>query len=157
MRFNDAVIGVFLIVFALAEIAYTQTFPALYGQQFGPDLFPSVIGAGLLICGLLLVVSGIANRRSVPLVDWGEWAGNRDAWINVIAVLGALIFYILASEPLGFIPVSLIILLTLLIRFGVGLLTAIAVAVVTTLIIHEIFAGLLLVPLPWGLLQPIAW
>ncbi len=157
MRFNDAVFGVALIVFAIAMIAYTRTFPALFGQQFGPDLFPVVIGVGMLGCGVLLTISGLASRRTVPLVDLGDWAGNRDAWINLVLVIAALVFYIFASGPLGFIPVSLIILLTLLLRFGVGLLLAIAVAIVTTLVIHQIFAKFLLVPLPWGVLEPVAW
>jgi putative tricarboxylic transport membrane protein len=157
MRFNDAVIGVVLILFALAMIAYTQTFPGLYGQQFGPDLFPVVIGVGLLGCGIVLTVSGIASRHSVPLVDWGQWAGNRAAWINLILVIAALVFYILASGALGFIPTSMIILVTLLLRFGVGPFMTIAVAAVTTLVIHQIFSNVLLVPLPWGILQPIAW
>lgn len=157
MRFNDAVIGAVLILFALAEIAYTQTFPGLYGQQFGPDLFPVIIGAGMIGCGVVLVFSGVASRHTVPLVDLGQWAGNRDAWINLVLVIAALLFYIFASEPLGFIPTSMIILVTLLLRFGVGILLTIAVATVTTLLIHQIFAGVLLVPLPWGVLQPIAW
>ncbi len=157
MRFNDAIIGIVLMVFALAEMAYTRTFPALYGQEFGPDLFPIVIGIGILGCGLLLTVSGFASRRAVPWVDWGYWAGNRDAWVNLVLVIGALVFYILASDPLGFIPTSMIILVTLLMRFGSGPIQAVAIAAATTLVIHEIFAGALLVPLPWGVLQPIAW
>ncbi len=157
MRFNDAVIGVVLILFALAEIAYTWTFPALYGQQFGPDLFPIVIGIGLLACGAVLVASGLSSRGTVPLVDLGQLAGNRGAWINLILIVAALVFYILASDVLGFIPSSLVILITLFLRFGVGVVPAVALAAVTTFVIQQVFAGLLLVPLPWGILQPIMW
>jgi putative tricarboxylic transport membrane protein len=50
-----------------------------------------------------------------------------------------------------------VILVVLLRSFGCGLATTLAVALVTTLGIQALFARVLLVPLPWGLLQPIAW
>lgn len=157
MRLNNAVPGVALILFALAMIAYTRTFPATYGQRVGPDLFPIIIGCGLLACGVILVMSGIASRKTEPLIRLGDWAGDRGAVINVLLVPAAIIFYILASHWLGFILTSMIVLVTLLYRFGAGPLTSISVAVVTTLVIQQIFVGVLLVPLPWGLLEPIAW
>ncbi|MBX2806977.1 MAG: tripartite tricarboxylate transporter TctB family protein [Hyphomicrobiales bacterium] len=157
MRLNDAVPGVFLILFALAEMAYTTTFPATFGQQIGPDLFPRLIGVGLLGCGVLLVISGLGTREQVPLVTLGDWATDSRAFFNFLLVPVALLFYILASDWLGFIISSLIILLTLLYRFGVSLLTSLAVAVGTTIVIQFVFASVLLVPLPWGLFQPVVW
>lgn len=157
MRLNDAVPGVFLILFALAEMAYTTTFPATFGQQIGPDLFPQLIGIGLLGCGVILVISGLAERERVPFVKVGVWATDRGAFINFLLVPAAPLLYILASDWLGFIPTALIILVTLLYRFGVSPLTSLALALATTLVIQQVFANVLLVPLPWGLLQPIAW
>jgi putative tricarboxylic transport membrane protein len=157
MRLNDAVPGVALILFALAVMAYTRTFPATYGQQIGPDLFPIIIGCGLLVCGIILVMSGIASRKTKPLIMLGDWAGDSSAVINVLLVPAAMIFYILASHWLGFVLSSMIILVTLLYRFGAGPVTSISVALVTTLVIQQVFVGVLLVPLPWGLLEPIAW
>jgi putative tricarboxylic transport membrane protein len=51
----------------------------------------------------------------------------------------------------------MIILVTLLYRFGAGPFLSISVALVTTLAIQQVFVSVLLVPLPWGLLEPIAW
>ena len=59
MRVNDAITGGVLVVFAVAEIAYTRTFPSLHGQKYGPDLFPMLIGVGLFICGVALIFRGI--------------------------------------------------------------------------------------------------
>jgi len=157
MRFNDAVFGAVLIVFAMAVIAWTTTFPRLHGQDYGPDLFPVIIASGLALCGALLVFRGLAERATVPLVRMGEWAGDRGIVLNVVLLTGAMVFYILASDWLGFILTSMLILTVLLFRLGSGPLASIAVALVTTLLIHTVFARLLLVPLPWGLLQPVAW
>jgi putative tricarboxylic transport membrane protein len=157
MRLNDAVFGVLLIVFAIAEIAYTRTFPSLHGQAYGPNLFPILIGVGFLITGAILTIQGLVQRAGAPLVQVGAWAADRRNVVNFALVLLALLFYIVASDWLGFIPTSLIIMVVLLKSFGSGLLTAVVIATLTTLGMHALFARVLLVPLPWGLLQPVAW
>jgi len=157
MRLNDAVFGVLLIVFAIAEIAYTRTFPSLHGQAYGPDLFPIMIGVGFLITGTILTIQGLVQRAGQPLLEVGPWADDRRNVVSFALVLLALLFYIAASDWLGFIPTAFIIMLVLLKSFGSGLLTAVVIAALTTFGIQALFARVLLVPLPWGLLQPVAW
>lgn len=157
MRFNNVAPGAVLVLFALAVIAYSTTFPRLHGQDYGPDLFPTLIGGGLLLCGVILIVQGLRDRATVPLVQIGDWAQDPRNILNVILLLGGIAFYILVSDDLGFIPASLLILTTLFIRFGSSWPGSIVLAVVTTLIIHTLFAKVLLVPLPWGILLPVAW
>lgn len=157
MRFNNVIPGGLLILFALAEIAYASTFPRLHGQDYGPDLFPTLIGIGLLVCGGILVFQGVAQRAQVPMLSIGDWAQDRQNIANVVILLASMLFYILASDALGFIPTSLLILTILLRRFGSSWITTIVVAFTTTFVIHTLFAKLLLVPLPWGILLPIAW
>lgn len=157
MRFNNVIPGGLLILFALAEIAYANTFPRLHGQNYGPDLFPTLIGIGLFVCGGILIFQGIAQRAEVPMVDIGDWAKDRSNIANVALVLGSMVFYILVSGTLGFIPTSLLIMTLLLRRFGSGWLASILIAVTTTFVIHTLFAKVLLVPLPWGILLPVAW
>jgi putative tricarboxylic transport membrane protein len=157
MRFNDAIFGVLLIVFAIAEIAYTRTFPSLHGQDYGPDLFPILIGVGFLITGAVLTARGFALRGGAPLVEIGAWAADRRNVVNFALVVLALLFYIAASDWLGFIPTAFLIMLVLLKSFGSGWVAAAVIAALSTLGIHTLFARFLLVPLPWGLLQPVAW
>lgn len=157
MRLNDAVFGLVLIAFAIAEIAYTRTFPTLHGQAYGPDLFPILIGVGFLITGTILTVQGLAQRAGQPLVELGAWADDRRNVVSFVLVLLALLFYIVASDWLGFIPTAFLIMLVLLKSLGSGLVASAVIAALTTLGIHALFARVLLVPLPWGLLQPVAW
>lgn len=157
MRFNDAVIAVVLIAFASAVIAYATTFPRLHGQDYGPDLFPILIGAGLIGCGALLLVKGISERATVPLAAVGDWARDRARVVDLVLLVGGIAFYILASGWLGFVPVAFAILLILLVRLGTGWVASVGIAAATTLLLHALFAKLLLVPLPWGILQPFAW
>lgn len=157
MRLNDAVFGIALLFFAFAVIAYSQTFPATFGQNYGPDLFPVLIGSGLAICGAVLTFRGWAARKAVPWVELGAWAQDRQKLVTFMLIPAALVFYILFSDFLGFLPTALLILFVLLRRFSVAPLNALGIACITTLLIHTVFARFLLVPLPWGLLQPIAW
>ena len=157
MRFNDSVFGVILIVFAIAEISYTRTFPRLHGQDYGPDLFPIIIGAGLMLFGGILIARGWAQRATQPMVVVGDWAHDRGNVVNVFILVGSVVFYILFSTWLGFIPTALLIQTVLLVRLGSSLVASVIIAAISTMVIHSLFAKLLLVPLPWGLLLPVAW
>lgn len=157
MRFNNVIPGGLLVLFALAEIAYANTFPRLHGQNYGPDLFPTLIGIGLFVCGAILMFQGISQRAQVPMVEIGDWAQDRNNIANIAILLACMVFYILGSGSLGFIPTSLLIMIILLKRLGSNWRTSIVIAIITTFVIHTLFAKLLLVPLPWGILLPVAW
>lgn len=158
MRFNDAVFGVILLVFSTAITVIAQaTFPGLPGQEFGPAFFPTIIGCVLFGCGVILLVSGIAKWRDGPIMALGEWATIPHYVVNFVLVFVALVVYILFTDTVGFIPISFAILGVLLSRFGCRPLTSVVVAAVATLFIHTAFYKFLLVPLPWGILEPFEW
>jgi len=157
VRLNDAVIGAVLIAFALVAYFEARTFPQLPGQNYGAALFPLIIAVGLGVSGLLLVASGLRTLRTVPLVNLGP-AGNRAGrFFNVALVLACLVFYIVASEPLGFIPTAFLIVAILLIRLRGRPLSSLLIAAATVFAIHVAFSRWLLVPLPWGVLEPLVY
>ena len=61
------------------------------------------------------------------------------------------------ADSLGFVLCSTLMLIALLWSYGVRPVLVVPVALVATLAIHLGFYKLLKVPLPWGVLQPIAW
>ncbi len=158
MRVNDAVFGVVLLLFAAAMIAYTRTFPDMPGQAYGPALFPVIIGVGFIATGLFLLVSGLRRLRTEPLFVGGPWLRSRRHVGSFLAIVGGLLFYILFSSPLGFVPTSLLLLTVwLVVLRGGHWLSSVAVALVVTLVVNYIFTQHLLVPLPLGLLEPILY
>ena len=163
MRVNDAISGAVLVIFAAAEIAYTRTFPSLHGQSYGPDLFPTLIGIGLATCGVLLIFRGLLSRRSAsdPVgkqwVDTSNIADSKHARINAALILVFLLLYIFLSDLIGFIPLSFCTIAVLLYRLGSSIIVACTIAVVATAVIQLLFAKILLVPLPAGLLQGLVW
>jgi putative tricarboxylic transport membrane protein len=152
MRVNDALIGAIILAFAIATFAYARTLPPIPGQEYGAAVFPMLIAVGLGGCGVFLMVSG-ARQWQGPVV-WNEWAHTHHAWLKLGGVFGLILAYILAAQVVGFVPTSILVLLVFFAISGVRWWIAVAVAVAATLLIQQIFAGLLRVPLPLGLFGP---
>jgi putative tricarboxylic transport membrane protein len=157
VRVNDAITGVMLVLFALAMIAYTRTFPAMPGQDYGSALFPVLIGIGFIICGVILIVGGLARRRTEPMFGGGEWLRSPHHVAGFLTMVGGLVFYILVSGWLGFIPTALLLLFGWLVLLRRRPASSLALALVVVLAVDYVFKSLLLVPLPLGLLQPILY
>lgn len=151
MRLNDAVIGFVLIALAVAMIAYTRTFPGFAGQRYGPDLFPVLIGLGLIGTGSGLVWRGVRARATVPWVELAPWTRRMLPLSRFLLVLAVLLFYILASDWLGFLLTSGVVLFILFVWLGVRVPVALGVALLATIGIQLFFARVMLVPLPRGL------
>jgi putative tricarboxylic transport membrane protein len=153
MRLNDALLGLLLVVLAGAIAWRAQFFPAVPGQTIGASAFPTLIAAGFAFCGVVLIVSGLRERA--PAVIWSDWTQEPRAILNVLATIGAVVFYLLAARTLGFIPTTFLILLALQRLFGVGWAATLSVAILVPIGMQYVFGKMLLVPLPWGLLAPV--
>ncbi len=155
MKLNDALAGVLLLALAAAVGWHIRGFPQMPGQKFGPALFPGLIAAGLAVCGALLVVRGL--RSGDAMLRLAPWTRSPAMLGNFALVCGVLVFYALASAALGFIVTGVALLLALFLKLHVPPTRAVVVAVAATLIIHTLFYKGLRVPLPWGVLESIAW
>jgi putative tricarboxylic transport membrane protein len=157
MKISDAIFGVLLMLIGAVVLVVVQGFPKIPGQQVGPAMFPGLIAAGLCVCGLVLVVRGWRSRAGEPWVRLGPWARMPRHVLALLAVLGGIVFYMLAAQALGFLVCASLVLLACMLAMGVRPVLAVVVAVVAALLIHFAFYKLLRVPLPWGVLQPIGW
>jgi putative tricarboxylic transport membrane protein len=125
------------------------------GQRFGPAWFPGVIAGGLAVCGSLLIFAGM--RRGAPWVALPDWLFRRRPALGVAAVVGGLVFYILAADKLGFHITGIVLLATWMRVLGASWRVAASVSVIATVAIHLAFYKLLRIPLPWGLLERYAF
>ena len=160
MRVNDAIWGALLLLLAAALLVHIQAFPNIPGQKYGPSLMPGVVGFGLAVCGALLVLKGIASRRSGGHVHWvrmADWTRVPRTIVAFLVTVGVNVFYIAAVSRLGFVVTGTLYLAALFAVFGVKPARIVPVALIVTLAIHYVFYKLLRVPLPWGVLQGIAW
>ena len=156
MKFNDALLGIVFLALSVAVLVTLQGFPKIPGQSIGPGAFPGLIAILLAGCSIALIWRGWRERGSQPLVAMGAWLGSPRHVRNFLVAVGALAFYVLASEILGFLICGALILLALFLTLRVRPHLAVVLAALLPILIHVIFYKLLRVPLPWGVL-PVLW
>lgn len=111
----------------------------------GPRVFPAVLGAlGVLTLGILLATGQLGRTDGIDTF-------TSQGAIRVAVVLGAIVFYLVLGETLGFVLTTLVILVVLMRWLEVGWLPALLVSIPVIATIYQVFANVLRVPLPRGL------
>src|SRR5438105_10519413 len=162
MKLDDALWGAALMLFSAALWVHVQGFPTIPGQQVGPSALPGALAVGLFVCGAILLWRGLRERAragagAAPWVERPEWFGARPQVIAFVVLVGVNVAYLLVVDRLGFIITGTVYLAALMAVLRVRPLRALVIAVVMTLAIHYCFFKLLRLPLPWGVLQGVAW
>jgi putative tricarboxylic transport membrane protein len=157
VKINDAVFGVLLLALGIAVLWHVQSFPKMPGQNVGPALFPGSIAAGIIVCALLLIVSGLRSRPAARWFEGLPWTRSPRHVAAFAALVLATIAYILFSTSVGFLIIAPVGLAAMLVAFGVRRGLAVIVAIVGTIVIWYAFYKLLRVPLPWGVLERFAF
>ena len=157
MRINDAILGAVLLAFSLVVGLYARTFPAIPGQEYGASVFPTWISIALGLCSIVLIAGGMRQWAETGAVSLEPWARSGHHLRALVITIALVVFYILASTPLGFIPTAFISLAILFVVLGVKPLLVPVLAAGVTMVMHYGFYSLLRVPLPWGVLTPWAW
>jgi putative tricarboxylic transport membrane protein len=159
VKVNDAISGLFFILFGMLIFYLTRDFPIMPGQKYGADLFPRLIGLFMGLGGLALIIRGIRTRNGAPWVTVMDWVSSPRHVTNFFLVIAVLIFYIFVSDPLGFIPTAFICLMTLLVWLR-GLAywrSSVMISIVAVIVIQQFFGEFLRVPLPWGIVPIFGW
>jgi putative tricarboxylic transport membrane protein len=164
MQLSDRVTGLAMVALGGLAAYGGSRLPPVPGQQIGPNVFPMVVGIGLVLCGGMIAL-GVGRHfeeeaeadlaahsdhpASAPTASW--WTG-----LMVMLPPALLVFYVLAVNKLGFLPTAGIIVLTTSLALGARIILAVPVALAAPLFVNLVFAKLLRVPLPSGLL-PLPW
>lgn len=163
MLLSDRITGGAIATLGSAAFFFGSKLPPVPGQQVGPSAFPMVVGAGLVLCGVLIIFGIGRHFEEVAEAEVAEHSAPEyleplPAWRNWLALLppGLVLFYALASETLGFLPTAAIMVLSASFAFGAKAKLAVPLAIVAPFVINLIFLKLLRVPLPGGLL-PFPW
>jgi putative tricarboxylic transport membrane protein len=162
VKLDDTVWGALFALLGAAILWHVRSFPNIPGQNIGPALFPGVVATALLVCGALLIVGGWRARRRVEgaarrWVEPPPWLRSPPQLLAFVVFVATSTFYLFAVDRLGFLLTAFVCLAALMSVLRVRPMRALAVAFVLTLLIHYVFYKLLRVPLPWGILQAIAW
>ncbi|MEP6874179.1 MAG: tripartite tricarboxylate transporter TctB family protein [Burkholderiales bacterium] len=158
MKFNDTVWGAVLVALAAALLWHVRGFPTMPGQHVGPAALPTGLAIGLGLCGAILLVRSLrASARRGRWVELPEWFASPPQVRAFGVLVGVNLLYLFGVQKLGFVIVGVVYLAALMWALRVRPSRALPIAIVMTLLIHYCFYKLLKVPLPWGVLQPLAW
>ena len=168
MQLSDRVTGLFMVALGSLAAYGGSRLPPVPGQQIGPNVFPLVVGIGLAVCCAMIALR-IGRRyedeaeadlaritaHSVMEVDKADRA---PWWYGLKALVppALLLFYVVAVDALGFLPTAAAMAFTASMALGARPQLAIPLAIAAPLFVNLVFAKLLRVPLPSGLL-PLPW
>lgn len=150
MTLPDRIGGLVLVALGVAVVIASLRLPSIPGQPIGPAVFPMVLGAALCLSGLVIAVR--PQRQTIPQSDQLASFSIMGALhlLSPVAIL-LLGYFIMAS--LGFLLTGfLIVFITSLLLRG-SVIGSLLLSVVMTVLIYTIFASLLRVPLPPGILS----
>lgn len=137
-----SVIGMILTIMSMQFQSRIQL------DEPGPKLFPLIGSVGLFICGVGIFFE--KQKEEQPFL-------TREGWIRVVSLFGLMVVYVIAIKLLGFIlpmPVFLFCMIMVLAQKGKRpkIYLSLAVSVIVSLIIYYVFAQLLKIELPVGIL-----
>lgn len=151
---KDISLGLIFMALGIAVILASQQFPKVGTLQYGAGLFPILIGSGMVIGGLLLVIS-VCRHVASEARNCGAASliprPNR-GWLLPFVPCAMVIGYIYFSDMLGALLSMALIMFGLFCLRGVRLLPALITSLVAALVISYAFSNLLSVPLPQGML-----
>lgn len=157
MKVSDVILGPIVVAIGvIALIAASMQPKPFFGGGYGGGFFPAIAGGVLIVAGIALAFTGWQQRAATPLLEMGSWVNSPRHIANAVVVIGSLIFYILLSNFLGFIIAGFLVTFVTLLQFTRAPLGSFVVAAVAILVVKVGFQDFLLVPLPWGLLEPYA-
>jgi putative tricarboxylic transport membrane protein len=149
---TDRWLGLALALLAGAVLWSARAFPNVPGQKVGAGFLPMLVGAGLLLCGIGLIVRSLRSAAHAT-ADLAPAAGSEHFGSSLV-VIAAVVFYILAADRLGFLIVAPLCLLAVFKALRVSTGQAVLWAALGTALVHVAFYKLLRVPLPWGVIRP---
>lgn len=151
MKVSDTGVGAGFALAGAAVFASTLHYPTLDGGHPGPSLFPRILGVLMFAFGTVLAVRGVRAQDATERVAWSRLHRN-SAFVNAVFVVGGTLAYLLLVERLGFLLTAPLVLFAIMARLRVRPVRAALTAVLFTLAVHLLFAKVLKVPLPTGLL-----
>jgi putative tricarboxylic transport membrane protein len=157
MRTNDLVSGLIVIALAALMILLTLNMPPMPGQKFGPSLFPRLLGAAMIFCGLLLILRH--RRTGGPALTMAPWTQERWRVVSFLLVLAIPLLALLTWDRIGFVPIAFVSLVLMFLWFRTRPATAFLAAMIATVLLQVFFGKMMRVPLPpgWLLYLPPHW
>ena len=156
MKFSDRLTGGFLVILGACAYIYGSRLPPVPGQPVGPNVFPMIIGAGLVVLGALIAFHfgrSFEEEAEAEVVAHSDVDPDAEAYAHRRRFLvwlppALLVFYYIVSERIGFLPTAAMMIAAMALAFNARRMLILPVALGGAFFIQLVFVKLLRVPLP---------
>jgi putative tricarboxylic transport membrane protein len=148
---TDKIASILLFLLVIGIFSVSRSFTGGVTRALGPAFFPRVIAVGLGV--LALIQFGTALRSD----ETGTIIVTQKAIRQVIIPVLSLVGYIALLPILGFFLTTIVFLISFMYYSGVRVYIAVPLAIIISVVLQNVFVGLLLVPLPTGTLPIRDW
>jgi len=151
MKVHDIVGGLAGIGISSYVLIRGAKMPVDHIMKLGPSFFPSVLAVVLIGFSAALVLQGALSKKPSDFdpIDFRSFG----IWRVLLALLAAVAYAVLL-KPLGFIPVTILFILSLMLLLGSRRpLDLVLTPLLATLGVWFVFERLLAISLPLGLLS----
>jgi putative tricarboxylic transport membrane protein len=160
-EFREGIAGTLTAALGAAVLIGSLQIPTVFGFNYGPGFFPSLIGIALIGAGVVQFLTSLLRAPVDPVpVPFEQSDVGANGW-RPLVVFCLMLILTWVMPRVGFHLTAPIALVLLFVLFRVPWQAAIFMAIVLTFVMDAIFRALLLVPLPWGVLTPwtgaLAW
>lgn len=162
LTYGELIQAAVLVVFGGTVVALALEIPrGVLTDPLGPRFFPMALGAGIVLCGLLLAAAELLFRGEPPvagpLSDPGP-EGEEDAGpfslARFLGAIAATTLYVAAFEPLGYLLATPPYVVAILLMHGGTSKRALLIApFLITIVLYVTFRFGLLIPVPDGPLE----
>ena len=156
MQIADSVLGAVFAILGAYMVYAASGFPSFPGQPYGASLLPTLLGVAFIVCGVLLGWRDLRARQlgnTITVFAIQPALKDPRGAISGLLVVAVVLAQILFGDAIGFIPISLVMLVVIFLWLRVRILTALFFAVLGTGICWWLFSFVLKVPLPRGILD----
>lgn len=127
-------------------VLQSEAFSRMGDDIISAKAFPILLGVFCAISFIALLIT-----RQIGLKDSAE-KFSKKGLTRIFAIIAAIVFYLLLAESVGFLIIAGTIIVALMTVFNVPWRTTLPVALVSVVLVYHIFAIMLRVPLPRGII-----
>lgn len=154
----EHIIGCFCIALSIVILIITRTFPSKTtggSDLTGPSFYPNLLSFIFILCGVFQIITGYKSQKHqnpIRIID--VWVAIRKPGpINILFLIGLILFFILFMESLGFILCVYVISFVLMWRFGVSPVKNALSSALLVFLLVTIFGKIFTIYLPSGVLE----
>lgn len=148
--------GVISLILGLFYLVITLRLPTvMVGDQVGPKVFPGIVATIAIVCGMILFITErFQTKSSKEKFSW-DFTRQKDVYIRIVMTIATGLLYGFILDSLGYIISTTVFMLLVMfiINSSKRLVENIGISLLFSVTTYVIFAILLKLSLPRGILS----